>query len=50
MSFVPTSIEYNGPYEAAHVDIDDDRYDLAECGAAGWPKAHIGPLTSATRF
>ena len=30
--------EYNGPLEAAHAQIDDDRYDMVgECGAAGKP-------------
>ena len=29
--------EYNGPLEAAHSSIEDDRYDLVECGAAGRP-------------
>ena len=27
--------EYNGSLEAAHAHIDDDRYDMVECGAAG---------------
>ncbi len=46
MSFVPISIECNGPLKAAHVSIDDDRYDrydVAECDAAGRPKAQTGP-------
>ena len=29
--------KYNGPLEAAHAQIDDDRYDMVECGAAGKP-------------
>ncbi len=29
--------EYNGPLEAAHAQIVDDRYDMVECGAAGKP-------------
>ena len=26
--------EYNGPLEATHAHIDDDRYDMVDCGAA----------------
>ena len=29
--------EYNGPLEAAHAQIDDDRYDMIECGASDKP-------------
>jgi len=29
--------EYNGQLQALHAQIDDDRYDKAECGAAGQP-------------
>ena len=29
--------EYNGPLEATHAQIDVDRYDMVECGAAGKP-------------
>ncbi len=29
------TISYNGPLEAAHAYIADDRYDMVECGAAG---------------
>ncbi len=29
--------EYNGALEAAHAQIDDDRYDMVECGAVGKP-------------
>ena len=36
----------NETLEAAHAHIDDDRYDMVECGAAGKPKD--GPLKSAT--
>ncbi len=28
------AIEYNGPLEAAHAHIDDDRYDKVNCYAA----------------
>ncbi len=28
---------YNGPLEAAHAQIDDDRYDMVDCGADGMP-------------
>ena len=31
------AIEYNGPLEAANAQIDDDKYDMVECGAAGKP-------------
>ncbi len=29
--------EYNGPLEAAHAQIDDDRYNIVKCGDAGKP-------------
>ena len=29
--------KYIGPLEAAHAQIDDNRYDMAECGAAEKP-------------
>ncbi len=43
MSFVPIATKCNGPVEAAYVSIDDDRYDVAECGAAQGPNwtSHI---------
>ncbi len=44
---MPIANKCNGTLEAAHVSIDDDRYDVAECGAAGRPRAQIGPLRSA---
>ena len=28
MSFYSTAAKYNGPLEAAHAFIDDDRYDM----------------------
>ncbi len=37
MSFVPIAPKCNEPLEAAHVSVDDVRYDMAECGAAGPP-------------
>jgi len=37
MSFFTIANEYKEPLEAAHARIDDDRYDLVECGAAGQP-------------
>ncbi len=37
MCLYSIAIEYNGPLEAAHAHIDDDRYDMVECGAAGKP-------------
>ncbi len=27
--------ECNGPLKEAHAHVDDDRYDMVECGAAG---------------
>ncbi len=35
MSFMPIAKKCNGTLKAAHVSIDDDRYDVAECGVAG---------------
>ena len=37
MCLYSIATEYNGPLEAAHAQIDDDRYDMVECGAAGKP-------------
>ncbi len=37
MCLYSIATEYNGPLEAAHAQIDDDRYDMEECGAAGKP-------------
>ena len=37
MGLYSIATEYNGPLEAAHAQIDDDRYDMVECGAAGKP-------------
>ncbi len=34
MCLYSIATEYNGPLEAAHAQIDDDRYDMVECGAA----------------
>ena len=51
MSFVPIATKCNGPLEAAHVSIDDDRYVVAECGAAGRPerpKVELSDLRSTT--
>ena len=33
--------EFNGPLQADHVNIDDESYDLVECGAAGRPKLDL---------
>ncbi len=33
MSFVPIVTKCYEPLVAAHVSINDDRYDVAECGA-----------------
>ncbi len=40
-SFPSIATEYNGPLEAAYAHIDDDRYDMVECGSAGQPKSDI---------
>ncbi len=40
-SFPSIATKYNGPLEAAHAHIDDDRNDMVECGAAGQPKSDI---------
>ena len=37
MSLYSIATDYNGPLEAAHAPIDEDRYDLVECGATGQP-------------
>ncbi len=37
MYFTTKANNYNGPLEAAHAHMDDDRYDMVECGAAGKP-------------
>ena len=37
MSLFTITNEYEEPLEAAHARIDDDRYDLVECAAAGQP-------------
>ena len=34
MSLYSIATEYNGPLEAAHAHIDDDRYDKVNCYAA----------------
>ena len=41
MSLYSIATEYNGPLEAAHAHGDDDRCDLAECGAAGQLKLDL---------
>ncbi len=41
MSFYSIAAKYNGPLEAAHALIDDDRYDMGLCGAAGQPKLDL---------
>ena len=35
MSFYSIAAKYNGPLEAAHAHIDDDRYDIDSWCAAG---------------
>ncbi len=35
MSFYSIAIKYNGPLEAAHVYIDDNKYDMVDCSANG---------------
>ena len=41
MSLYSIANKYNGPLEAAHAHSDDDRYDLAECDAAGQLKLDL---------
>ncbi len=41
MCLYSIATEYNGPLEAAHAQIDDDRYDMVECGAAGKPTVDL---------
>ena len=41
MSFYSIATKYNGPLEAAHAHIHDDRYDMVECGAAGQSKLDL---------
>ncbi len=40
-SFPSIIDKYNGPLEAAHAHIDDDRYDMVEGGTAGKPKLDL---------
>ena len=40
-SFYAIAAKYKVPLEAAHAHIDDDRYDMIECGAAG--QLTLGP-------
>ena len=37
MCLYSITIEYNELLQATHVHIDDDRYYMVECGAAGKP-------------
>ena len=37
MCLYSITVGYNGPLEVAHAQIDDDRYEMAEFGAAGQP-------------
>ena len=39
--FYTIAAKNNGTLEAAHARIDDDRYDMVECGAAGQPKLDL---------
>ena len=41
MSFSHITTKYHGPLEAAHVHMYHDRYDMAECDAAGRPKLDL---------
>ena len=41
MCLYTITAECNETLEAAHVHIDDDRYDLVESGAAGQPKLDL---------
>ena len=48
MSFYGITVDYNGPLKLVNAHTDDDRYDMAQCGAAG--ESLIGPLKSTTRL
>ena len=37
MCLYSIATEYNGPLEAAHAQIDDDRYDMVYCSFFGKP-------------
>ena len=37
MCLFSIATEYNGPLEAAHAQIGDDRYDVVVCGKCGQP-------------
>ncbi len=37
LCFMDIIAKYNGTSEAPHAHIDDDRYDMVECDAAGQP-------------
>ena len=58
MSLYSIAAKYNEPLEAAHALIDDDRYDMGLCGAAGQPKLDLSdqlrrcsmPSTNAIRL
>ncbi len=41
MTYYDIATKYNGPLEAAHAHIDDERYDMVQCGAAGQPKLDL---------
>ncbi len=41
MCLYSITTEYNELLKAAHVHIDDDRYDIVEDGAAGRPKLDL---------
>ncbi len=41
MCFIAIATNYNGPLEAAHEHIDDDRDDMVQCGAAGQLKVNL---------
>ena len=43
--FYNIAAKYNGPLDAAHAFIDDDRYDMGKMMCCGW--AQNGPLRSA---
>ncbi len=41
MSLYSIATEYNGPLEAAHAHIDDDRYDIVQSGAGVQPEIDL---------
>ncbi len=41
MCFITICTKYNAPLASVNGDSDDDRYDIAGCGAAGQPRLDL---------